>query len=159
MRLVLPLLLLLTACDAAGPVVLNEFVASNAAGLVDEADATPDWVELYNPTAEDVALDGWFLSDDTSNPERHGLDGLSVPADGFLLLLASGDPRRGAHHLPFRLKAAGEEIVLLSPGGVADAIVYGAREPDVATARVPDGTGEWQNGTPTPGESNGEATQ
>lgn len=154
MRSLLLLLPLLAACAAPGPVVLNEFVASNVAGLTDDTGATPDWVELFNLTAADVSLDGWFVSDDVSNPQRHALDGLTVPADGFLLLYGSGDVTLGADHLSFRLSAQGEQLVLSDSEDIVDSTSYGAQESDIAQARIPDGTGEWTEAAPSPGAPN-----
>lgn len=153
MRILL-LLPFLAACAASGPVALNEFVASNIDGLTDDSGGTPDWIELVNTTSSEVSLDGWFVSDDSGNPTRHGLDGLTVPADGFLLLLASGDQSIGEAHLSFKLSAAGEEVLLSSPDGIVDSIVYDEQTSDVSLGRVPDGTGEWDELDPSPGESN-----
>jgi len=152
--LVLPLLAGCPSGDGSGAIALNEFVASNTTGLTDDSGDTPDWLELVNLSDAEVALDGWAISDDSGNPLRHSLDGLSVPGGGYLLLFATADTTRGDDHLSFRLLAAGEEIVLSDPEGVVDQIAYGAQTPDVATARVPNGTGEWVQATPTPGESN-----
>jgi hypothetical protein len=157
MRLPLPLsclLLALAGCDQPGAVVLNEFLASNITGLTDAAGATPDWIELYNASAEDVPLDGWFLSDDAGNPRRHPLDGLVVPGDGFLLLFASGQTAQGPEHLPFRLSAAGEQLVLTEEDVVVDSVDFGAQVADVSMARIPDGSGDFVAGTPTPGAPN-----
>ncbi len=154
MRTLLLLLPLLAGCPATGPVALNEFLASNQNGLVDDSGGTPDWIELLNKSGSDVSLDGWFVSDDTEDPRRHGLDGLTVPADGLLLLYGSGDTSIGEAHLPFRLRMDGEEVVLSNPDGIVDAIAYDAQEPDVSMARVPDGTGDWVAATPTPGDFN-----
>ncbi len=157
MRATLPLLLLLllvTGCSPGGPVVLNEFMASNVTGITDSTGATPDWIELFNTSGEPVSLDGWFLSDASGVPERAPLDGLTVPANGFLLLNASGDTTRGGDHLGFRLNASGEDVVLSDSEGLVDVISYGLQTSDVAMARIPDGVGDWAEAPPTPGESN-----
>jgi hypothetical protein len=155
-RLLFFLPLLLAGCPAAGgtTVVVNEFLASNVDGLVDSSGGTPDWIELFNLGPEDVSLNGWTISDNSATPDRQGLDGLTVPGDGFLLLFASGDPSLGEGHLAFRLSAAGEQVLLTDLEGGTDQIVFGAQTTDVSLARVPDGVGEWQEATPSPGASN-----
>jgi hypothetical protein len=155
MRPLLPLLLLpLIAACGVSPVTLNEFVASNVTGMTDLSGGTPDWIELYNTSAADVALDGWFISDNASNPQRHPLDGLTVPADGWLLLLASGDTSIGTNHLNFKLSATGEQVVLSDAEGIVDSTSYGEQTPDIGMARIPDGTGDWVAAEPSPGEAN-----
>ncbi|MCP4872332.1 MAG: lamin tail domain-containing protein [Proteobacteria bacterium] len=154
LRALLPLLLVLGACGPSGPIVLNEFIASNQGGVVDITGDTPDWIELHNTTWDQVALDGWFITDDPDELDLHPLDGLSVPAKGYLLLYASGDTGIGDEHLPFRLSMAGEEVLLSGPDGVADSFAFGEQTSDTALARIPDGTGSWAAAEPTPGESN-----
>ena len=138
-------------------VVINEFMDSNSSGLQDEAGAHPDWIELYNPTAEALVLDGWMLSDDHQERDKHVLQGLSIDAGGWLLLVADGDTDEGETHLGFKLAADGEEIGLYSPdGGVVDELEYGPQQTDHAAARQLDGGSEWMiTDTPTPGTSNG----
>ena len=150
----LPLLLLLAGCSASGPIVLNEFIASNVTGVTDSTGSTPDWIELFNTSGEPVSLNGWFLSDTSGVPERAPLDGITVPASGFVLLMASGDTTRGGDHLNFRLAATGEEVVLSNSEGIVDAFSFGEQTSDVSMARVPDGDGDWVEAPPTPGESN-----
>ena len=139
-------------------VVINEFMTTNATGLQDSTGAYPDWIELFNPTAEDIDLEGWTLSDDIGERDRHTLSGLSIEAGGWLLLYADGDPEQGDEHLDFSLNADGEEIGLYSPdGGVVDELEFGSLPTDHSAARQTDGGSEWEiTDTPTPGVSNGE---
>jgi len=153
-RRLLPLLLLPALGCSPGSIVINEFVASNIEGITDSEGGTPDWIELGNRTDGDVSLDGWFLSDDEDTPQRHSLDGLVVPAGGYLVLLASGDVSRGDDHLSFRLSRDGEMVILSDGDGVVDDVAYGAQEGDLALARVPDMTGRWAAAEPSPGRAN-----
>lgn len=136
---------------------INEFMASNQGSLVVGED-TPDWVELYNPGSEAVDLEGWFISDNSGEPDKHLVQGsLVVPAQGFLLLYADGMPT-SAEHLPFKLSAAGEEILVTDPSDrTIDWVEYEAQQPDVSAARVVDGDPEsgWTTIVGgTPGASN-----
>jgi len=45
----------------AGSIVINEVLAHSH-------DTSPDWIELYNTTGQDIHIGGWFLSDDDSDP-------------------------------------------------------------------------------------------
>jgi len=52
--------------------VINEFMADNNTVLEDpdEAGEWPDWIELFNGSAEPVTLSGLFLTDDLQRPTR-----------------------------------------------------------------------------------------
>lgn len=139
---------------------INEFMASNESTLPDEGGSYPDWIELYNSSPVDIPLAGVYLTDDLESPQKAELDpALVVPAGGYILLWADGDDTEGINHLPFSLKADGEELGLSWLDGQAlyiiDSYSYEAQEPDVSAGRVPDGTANWIiTDAPTPGSSN-----
>jgi hypothetical protein len=137
------------------PLCINEFMPSNVSAFAIEEGVNPDWIELHNPTDTDVPLDGWYLSDNRDDPEKHMLDGgLVVASEGFILLFADSQPELGPEHLSFSLDAGGEDIVLQSPTGEVSMVGYGAVADDLSAARVTDcceGSGCWTfvaNGSP-----------
>lgn len=163
--LLLPFLALpLAGCpdpdDGANALVINEFMASNASVLADANGAYPDWIEIRNLGSDEVSLEGWAISDEATEPGRAPLSSaLAVQGGGHLLLFADGDVQEGDDHLPFRLSAGGEDLVLSFDAGSGyesvDGLSFGAQETDVSQARQPDGTGEWEaDASPTPGEPN-----
>lgn len=146
--------------DGTGELWINEFEASNQTTLVLQDGTTPDWIELYNRTAQDTLLEGWFVTDDLADPTRYALPaGLVVPAGGYLLLYADDRPELGADHLPLKLSARAEQIGLHRPDGtVANVLVYAVQPDDRSAARRPDAPTEWRfDAAPTPGEANGPA--
>ncbi|MBP7052623.1 MAG: lamin tail domain-containing protein [Phycisphaerae bacterium] len=107
--------------DLTGPVI-NEFLASNASvapltgGEVLDADGdSSDWIELYNPTPQDVDLGGWSLADDPNDLTRWQFpDGTTIAANGYLLVFASGkDLASGQLHTNFRLSSEGGYLALV----------------------------------------------
>ena len=137
---------------------INEFMASNATGAQDESGAFPDWLELYNPTGEDVDLVGYTVSDDLAWIDKHPLGGgLIVPAGGWLILWADGDVDQGENHLSFRLNRGGEQIAIYDTHGTAlDELQYGPQETDISATRLGDGGEEWgTDDTATPEGPNG----
>lgn len=115
---------------------INEFMSDNDASLADETNAYPDWIELHNPGSTSVALDGWALTDDETEPDKSPLDGLSLEAGGFLLLWADG--LEAAQHLAFELASAEGTVALYAPDGRGSIVNYGAIAADFSAARSPD---------------------
>jgi hypothetical protein len=120
-------------------ICINEIMPDNEAAVVDEAGATPDWVELHNPGATSIDLKGWALTDDAAEPFKSVLpDGLMLPAGGFLVLWADDAAAPGAAHLSFKLAKDGGVVGLFAPDGRGSLVSYDAISPDFSTARVPD---------------------
>jgi hypothetical protein len=137
-------------------VVLNELLASNAEGLVDEAGEHEDWVELYNPTASNVDLTDWTLAD--AGGDWRFPDGTVLPAGAWLLVFCDEDAGDGPLHADFKLSADGDDLSLTDPDGVrVDAVAFLAQTDDISWARLPDDAGpSWGPSTaPTPGAPNG----
>lgn len=95
-------------------VVVNEVMAHSH-------DAAPDWIELYNNSAQPVNLGGWFLSDDPQVPQKYRIAADTIlPGHGYLVFYedqhfgaGSGDP--GAL-IPFALSKNGDTVNLFGPG-------------------------------------------
>lgn len=139
---------------------INEILAANAFTTVDEAEGRSDWIELYNPSDEDLSLDGLTITDNLSEPDKYALPGyLVVPARGYLLLYAAGVAEYGTAAVPFKLSADGEELGLfLSTGESVDQVRFGAQFTDWSVARAADCDLSWVAGVePTPLASNGSA--
>jgi hypothetical protein len=148
------------------PLVVNEFMADND-GVIEDPDeplAFEDWIEIYNGGTALVSLDGMYLTDNLLFPTKFALpNGLTVPADGHLLLWADGEPLQGINHLGFQLGAIGEEIGIAdvdARGNMrVDSIQFGPQVLDVAEGGCPDGYSQLQTlaiaspGTPNLGES------
>ncbi len=145
---------------AAPEVVINEFMASNASTVADATGAYPDWIELYNATGETVDLEGWGLSDDLETPDKWEFpSGAEISGGGYLLIWADGDVDQEGFHTPWNLDKNGEQIALAaSPdyGSVlVDALEYASQATDIAMARMPDGSANWEaDTTPTPDATN-----
>ena len=64
------------------PVVLNEVLASNHS-MTNGAGATPDWIELFNPSTNAVNLGDVSLSDDSNVPRKFVFpSGTTIAAGG-----------------------------------------------------------------------------
>ncbi|MEM7116200.1 MAG: lamin tail domain-containing protein [Chloroflexota bacterium] len=143
-----------------GDLKINEFMASNNSSWEDpdEPGTYPDWIEIYNSGETAVDLQGLYITDDPAQPTRYQIpSSIVVPAKGFVLFYADGQPEQGASHTNFGLGAGGEDVLLVDSDGstVIDSRTFGAQTADISEGRFPDGGDSWQNFTaPTPGSSN-----
>ena len=72
---------------------INEVVSSNQSSYFDEDGDNPDWIELYNSSAEDIFLGEWGLSDEPNNPFKWRIPSINLEPESFLLVMASDKNR------------------------------------------------------------------
>ena len=146
--------------------VINEWMASNQAVLVDPADGDfEDWLELFNPGPDSVSLEGWYLSDDQSDPYQFRIPaGFEVPPSGWLIVWADGEVSQNDRvsrpdlHLPFRLSSDGESLLLSSPDGVlVDQVDFSVQSPDKTMGKL--GGEVVVLADPSPGAANGRVAE
>ena len=102
---------------AVGSAVISEFLTDNAHGAEDEDGSRPDWVELYNPTTLDLNMDGWFLTDSSSNLTKWRLPAVNLGANKYLLIWASTKNRTNPAaplHTNFELSSGGGYLALVN---------------------------------------------
>ena len=145
---------------ATAVLVINEIMASNVGTVMSPATNFDSWIELYNPTDEDISLNGFFLSDDSNNLKQWQMpaDIGFVPAKGFKVIwLGSNNIKH--NQAPFNLDCEGGTICLSDKNG--ELIVsesYPEAMSRVSYARKTDGTGEWGlTANATPGTTNTKA--
>ena len=111
----------------------------------DDRGAASPWIEIYNPTGQDIALAGYGITDDFTAPGKATLPaGVVAPAGGHLILWADGNASAGPTHLAVLLSHMGGTLALARPdGSFIDRLTYGAQETDISAAREPDGSGSW----------------
>jgi len=113
--------------------VINEILASNIGGAVDELGDLEDWVEIFNPGSVTVDLGGMFLSDDFD--DRHKWEfpaGINLAPGGFLIVWADNETTEGPLHANFRLSNGGEEIGLYDAEDLGNAKLHGFKYGPVA---------------------------
>lgn len=163
------LLLILAACIAAGilclkyfiaaggHVVINEVCSSNFSVISDENGEYSDYVELYNPADEEISLAGYYLSDDIKDPRKCDLNGIVIPAKGYVLIWLDGSGS-DAYHASFRLSRDGDVVFLSdSFSRILDTVAVPALTYNTVYARVGDNGKEWAKMTPTAFYGNSDA--
>ena len=95
----------------AGDLRLNEAVADNENGDLDEAGDADDWFEIFNRSTQDLDIGETFFSDDPLDPRKWQVPvGTVVPAGGFLRFWADDEPGEGPFHATFKLSKDGETL-------------------------------------------------
>jgi hypothetical protein len=145
-------------------ITINEFMASNHDTYRDEYGESDDWIEFYNSNDKAVNMGGLYLTDNLTNPDKHQIplyasELTTIPAKGYLLFWADGQPAQGVLHLSFKLDATGEQIGLVqfvdNEPVFIDSLTYGSQTTDISIGRYPDGADSWYEfSDPTPLQSN-----
>lgn len=128
---------------------INEYSCANVSGQVDALGNTPDWFEIYNTTTSPRNIGGFYVSNDINQKGKWQIpNGVSIPAQGFLLIYASGLDTAfgGEYHTNFDLlQSKGEKIILSNnQGAVIDSVTVRRHQHNHAWARIPNGSGTWK---------------
>lgn len=147
-----------------GQLVINEIMTRNLTGVTNLDGSTPDWIELYNPTASSINLADLSLSDVATTPRKWVFpSGASIPASGYLVIVCDGNLPASTNSGPilntgFSIEQNGGSLFLYdklaSGGALLDGITYGIQADDLSIGRVPSGGTNWVLNLPTPGAAN-----
>jgi len=162
-------------------IVLNEFLP-NPIGSDNAAMPNGEWVELYNNSDESVDVAGWYLYDDHDSHDLEitstntDLATTTIAAHSWLVVYRNGNGSFSLNNTSDKVRlyngtidagslidsyeydgrdfhdltpTHGEENIDDSSGGSAQSIPE-----NKSFARIPDGTGDWVDPVPTPGQAN-----
>ncbi len=125
-------------------ITINEFLSSNTLVMHDNYGEYDDWVELYNNTASDISLLGYYLTDDNTNVMQYAFPDTVIPAGGYIIVWTDNDREQGSMHAGFKLSSGGEAIYLVNSNlEVVNSIEYGLQKTDYSYSRMPNGTGSF----------------
>ena len=128
-------------------VVINEVMSSNSMYAPCPEGRYTDWVELYNMTAEDIDLDGMYLSDEPGNPTKYRISAEGtetstiIPAHGHRIIWCDKQDTQEQLHAPFKLANEDGAVITLTAADEswADTLVYCAHDGMQTVGRFPDG--------------------
>ncbi len=135
------------ALPAFEPLWINELQAGNVSGTNDSFGQRDPWIEIYNPSANTVSLDGLYLSSDYASLTNWAFPQTSViPPNGFMIVWCDGQPEQSTVselHTSFRLTNFTGSVALsrLYNGvpQVLDYVNYKDIHPDRSYGSYPDG--------------------
>lgn len=147
---VLFLAFILSSWTSFGQIVINEYSAANYNGSTDNYGEFEDWMELYNPTAAAIDLNGYYLSDKSDNLTKFQINApINIAANDHLIVYASGRSEVNANniHTSFKItQTKGNEWwILTDPDGitVVDSIFVRPALVNQSRGRLGDGDANW----------------
>ena len=141
--------------------VISEWMASNRDTIENPKTASyDDWFELWNRGDTYVDLEGFSVGDELGGAGRYVFPaGVGIPAGGFLLVWASGEPDDLVNDIEqginvgFRLSRSGERILLFDPEErIVDRVDFGEQTTNVSEGLMGEAIQILQ--TPSPGSAN-----
>ena len=100
-------------------IIITEIVCSNDSSLITSNQETPDWIELFNNSANDVNLSGYSIISDSKKGESYTFGEVIIPAGEYFVVYASDNSfeTSNAPCLGFNLSKNDETISLLDNVG------------------------------------------
>ncbi len=148
--------LIVTNVASQAGIVINEVFANNAS-IAEPDGSTPDWIELYNPSANAVDLGGTSLGDLSGNRWTFPA-GSIIPAQGYFSLRFDADLPASSTNTGFGLSSTGDLLTLYdkAPNNnmPLDTNIFGLQAPDFSIGRVPSGSSNWRLTVPSIGSGN-----
>ena len=143
--------------------MFTEVCVANIDQIIDYSYNYGGWVELYNPTSQDILLDGWYVSNDAGMPAKHQLTGYGTLRPGnYVCLFFDHNATEGeygpdaARQVGFKLDRKGGSLFFSRNGTDVDlSLTYPESVPRCSYARTSLNADDWQYcGLPTPGQPN-----
>ena len=142
--------------------LINEVCSSAKKSVTDASGASPDWIEIYNNSDEDIDLSGVGVSDGAKNKFKFTFPSdTTIKADGYILIYCDDavTQAEGEYHAAFKLSATGETVYLTAPNGTEiDMVEVPELSSDITYGRYKNGSATFRYLSYTPGKSNNEAT-
>lgn len=99
-------------------VFLNEIVSNSDGFFADEDGDHSDWVEIYNPSAEPIQLEGYSLTDDSADLGKWSFPDAVLNPNEYMVVFCSDKNRYTEPlHTNFKLKSSGESLILSNSSG------------------------------------------
>ena len=132
---------------------ISELMASNRCTLQAEDGSFPDWVELYNPSSEEVSLEGIKLADRRKGNNVQAFPDIRIPPQGRIVVFADGMESSSTElHLPFKISEEENLFLLSADGEILDELSSAGVEKDASICKE-NGVTRMSN-YPTPGFEN-----
>jgi hypothetical protein len=139
---------------------INEILTNNTSGILDQNGDAESWFEIYNPNNFQINLSDYYVSNSIDEllfqiPHTDPTV-TTVPANGFLVFWADGEPEQDQNHVSFLLENTAGTLTLSGPdASLVDTFDYPVLGANVSMGRQSDGSlATTQFNTPTPRVTN-----
>ncbi len=136
-------------------IMISEVCSNNLTITLDGYGESSDYIELYNPSATGVSLEGFMLTK-KEDTEGASLEGYYLAPHSYLLLYANGRAEAGSHSIALKMSAEGENLYLYdNSGSLVDSIQVPKLPTDTVYARMGQAMETWGSARyGSPGEDN-----
>lgn len=138
--------------------IINEFMIKNDTTIVDQFGEFSDWIELFNPSENNINLKNYHLTDDEDELSKWTFPDIIIPSKKFLLIFASKEDRIDTNELHTNFKLSGKDNHLIltdSANNIINKISIYDIGSDISQGRIADNHPSWDTiYNPTPGQSN-----
>jgi len=113
-----------------GGLLVSEFMADNDTIVPDGDGAYADWVEIHNPTASEITLGGWYLTDDSLDLPKWPFPNVTIEPGQYMLVFCSDEnvddyvDAGGYLHASFALRRGGEYLGLVKDVAGTPTVVH-----------------------------------
>ena len=138
--------------------VINEIMPANIDMFLDPSMNYGSWIEIYNPTDEDIDIKGWYLSNDSTDRKQCPLGNRSrvIKSKRFKTLWLGHLDDYCLDQIEFSMDYDGGIVILSDNGGnEVCRVQYKTVPARISYARTTDGGSTWgMTGYPTPDSTN-----
>jgi len=136
---------------------INEVLANNQGGLLDQKAKASDWIELHNHGTKAIELQGFYLTDREDEPTQWAFPEWTIAPGEHRIVFASGSAKATEKeaHTNFKLRS-GESVFLFDDQQrLLDSVVIQAAYPNQSQGRSLENSEEWAlYPTPSPNAAN-----
>ncbi len=127
--------------------VINEVMAKNQAGPQDENNEYDDFVELYNNSVEPININGYFLTNKSSNADKYPITAdVEIAAGAYQIFWLDNQDIQGLLHCNFNLEGSGDDLMICDTDtATVDYVRMGAQAENETFGRWPNGTGGFKS--------------
>lgn len=72
-------------------ILINEVMTDNLSVITNEKGVYADWIEIYNPSTEEVELKNFYLSDDKNELTKWNFPDISLAPDEYIIIFCDND--------------------------------------------------------------------
>lgn len=102
--------------DLTNKIIINEYLTNNRRSSYDTSGGYYDWVELYNPTSNDITLENIYLTDNEQDLIKFKVPKVTIKSNDYLLIYLTNHQKNTEEGIYANFKLSQGETLVLSNG-------------------------------------------